>query len=179
MDNSTNSPQVLYRFWDEQDRLLYVGISVNFTARLNQHYKNSPFFRQASYVTLEHYPDRASVEAAELKAIESEGAIYNKAYNPDFETVTTHFGKIVDWVYRSHTVPEGHFELIRLLRDKRKSDSLWTRKNTGPIAYHFLENYSEWAASINHNCEFCDYAVNSNQLVQWSSAHKRLHDGTN
>ena len=77
--------QTLYRFYDQDDQLLYVGITKFFEPRLKQHYKNADWFFDTARVTLEHYQTRQDVERAESQAIKSERPKYNIAKNPDKE----------------------------------------------------------------------------------------------
>ena len=77
--------QTLYRFYDAEGALLYVGITKFFEPRLKQHYKNADWFFETASVTLEHYKTRQEVERAETRAIESESPRYNIAKSLDKE----------------------------------------------------------------------------------------------
>jgi excinuclease UvrABC nuclease subunit len=76
------SKQTLYRFYDSNDDLLYVGITKFFEPRLKQHYKNSEWFFETAFVRLEHFKTRREVEDAESYAIKTEQPKYNIAKNP-------------------------------------------------------------------------------------------------
>ena len=78
--------QTLYRFYDAEGALLYVGITKFFEPRLKQHYKNAEWFFETASVKLEHYKTRQEVERAETQAIESESPRYNIAKNLDKES---------------------------------------------------------------------------------------------
>ena len=78
--------QTLYRFYDAEGALLYVGITKFFEPRLKQHYKNAEWFFETASVKLEHYKTRQEVERAETQAIESENPRYNIAKNLDKES---------------------------------------------------------------------------------------------
>jgi excinuclease UvrABC nuclease subunit len=75
--------QTLYRFYDANDDLLYVGITKFFEPRLKQHYKNAEWFFDTAFVRLEHFATRQEVEVAESYAIKHENPRYNIAKNPD------------------------------------------------------------------------------------------------
>lgn len=75
--------QTLYRFYNEEGHLLYVGITKFFEPRLKQHYKNADWFFETASVKLEHFQTRQQVEKAESQAIKHEKPIYNIAKNPD------------------------------------------------------------------------------------------------
>ena len=55
----------LYRHFDVDKKLLYVGISLNTFARLSQHKDHSQWFEQIKTVTLENFDTREEAMAAE------------------------------------------------------------------------------------------------------------------
>lgn len=69
----------LYRHWDEDNNLLYVGISYSSVSRLRQHEKTARWFTLVRNVTIEQFPTRKEAELAELTAIRTEKPIYNIA----------------------------------------------------------------------------------------------------
>lgn len=70
----------LYRCFDADDELLYVGISKDPAERWKQH-RGSAWWRHVTMRTVEWYDDRAAAERAERKAIQSEGPRYNVQHN--------------------------------------------------------------------------------------------------
>lgn len=66
----------LYRHFDREGKLLYVGISFHAFNRLMGH-KQAKWFEQISRVEIENFPDRRSAELAEIKAIREERPIHN------------------------------------------------------------------------------------------------------
>ena len=71
----------LYRFWNAAGDLLYVGISVNPYGRFEQHQADKPWWGEVAKITMQPYPDRESVLAAERDAIECEHPAYNVQHN--------------------------------------------------------------------------------------------------
>jgi len=71
----------LYRLYDVDDHLLYVGISQNFAQRWSQHAGLKPWWADVARTTVEHFPDRSEALAAEREAIRSEQPIYNLTHN--------------------------------------------------------------------------------------------------
>jgi predicted GIY-YIG superfamily endonuclease len=59
----------LYRYFDKNDRLLYVGVSKSASARLTQHIGVSHWAYQITRVNIEKHLNRAAARAAELQAI--------------------------------------------------------------------------------------------------------------
>lgn len=161
--------QTLYRFFDSNGQLLYVGISNNWIARLHQHYKHSEWFTHVASATFEHFDTRKEVEFAELKAIRTEGAIYNKAFNPNFESPTIHFQKIKSWVYYGIEPDEKHTELITDLIEIQKIDSAWSKKTSADLAYYLIERLPQWSP----DCEFCEHLFHSNQVNNWATQKRK------
>lgn len=75
------STHALYRFFDDQDRLLYIGITIDPGARWKTHSKEQPWWFEVTTVTLEKYQSRGSVLRAERAAIIDEHPRYNIVYN--------------------------------------------------------------------------------------------------
>ena len=73
----------LYRFFDKDDRLLYVGISAKGADRLAQHAGDKDWFCYVTRATFEHYPTRKTALLAEAVAIKAEAPLYNVNGVPD------------------------------------------------------------------------------------------------
>jgi hypothetical protein len=71
----------LYRHWDADGRLLYVGIAERPTARERQHETSSPWMTFQVEMTVEPFGSRADAEAAEAEAIRTEQPLFNVAGN--------------------------------------------------------------------------------------------------
>lgn len=70
---------VLYRFYDADGALIYVGKSVAFLDRLSQHRRDSEFFPLVASVTLERgFTEEADLLAAEHLAITNEQPQFNQ-----------------------------------------------------------------------------------------------------
>lgn len=80
-----NRPHAVYRIWDEHDRLVYVGCSVNPDQRLAQHRAHyaSTWGREDVRMAVEWHPDRPSALAVETTAIKVERPLYNALHHPD------------------------------------------------------------------------------------------------
>jgi len=71
----------LYRHFDSNGNLLYVGISLSTLNRLGQHRDNSHWFNTISSVTIEKYNTRKEALIAEKKAITKEKPLHNTVHN--------------------------------------------------------------------------------------------------
>lgn len=76
-----DGPTALYRWFDADDRLLYVGITSSLRARQSSHAKKSSWEAFAVRATIERYPCRADAEQAELDAIRAERPLFNDVGN--------------------------------------------------------------------------------------------------
>lgn len=72
---------MLYRFFDENDTLLYVGISSRGPQRWKEHSVNRPWWHKVAKSTIEHYETRGTALQAEREAILAERPLYNTAHN--------------------------------------------------------------------------------------------------
>jgi len=67
----------LYRHFDKDGTLLYVGISLSALNRLGQHADHSAWFKTISNVTIEHFDTREEALKAETLAIRQEKPLHN------------------------------------------------------------------------------------------------------
>lgn len=72
----------LYRLYDTEDRLLYVGISVNPDMRWRQHANDKLWWSTVSRKEVEWFETRPEACEAEVRAIQSEQPLYNVADAP-------------------------------------------------------------------------------------------------
>jgi len=70
-------PHVVYRIYDQDDRLLYVGMSSNPKARLTAHRNYSPWMIDAVRHEEVTYPSHESAREAEMGAIRDEDPLHN------------------------------------------------------------------------------------------------------
>lgn len=70
----------LYRHYDADGALLYVGISLNAVYRLSQH-GSADWSKYIARVDIESYHSRGEAMAAEKRAIKSESPVFNTIHN--------------------------------------------------------------------------------------------------
>lgn len=73
----------LYRYFDKDGNLLYIGISSNAIARLGQHGRDKTWFNEIANITVEYISDRKSAYIAEANAIYNEKPKYNKTHKSE------------------------------------------------------------------------------------------------
>jgi excinuclease UvrABC nuclease subunit len=67
----------LYRHFNKNGDLLYVGISNNALSRLSQHKNNASWFDNISRIEMESHPNREAALKAEKVAIRTEKPFFN------------------------------------------------------------------------------------------------------
>ena len=72
---------VLYRFFDKDEMLLYVGITMNPVGRFKNHRWSKPWWTAISRISMEHFASVDEVKTAERNAIKSEHPIWNVIFN--------------------------------------------------------------------------------------------------
>lgn len=92
----SDRPTVLYRLWDANEELLYVGVtSTPLQSRLARHRRIQEWWDEVANVTVEEFPQRTEALAAEMKAIGSENPRYNKSPGSLVDAVTKRAARVV------------------------------------------------------------------------------------
>lgn len=91
----------LYRYFDSENALLYIGISLSHLQRLSQHRASSSWAYLIASTTVEYYPDKASALLAEAQAIKSERPKHNIIHNKPFLKVV----KLADYWAKDRVDP--------------------------------------------------------------------------
>jgi hypothetical protein len=115
----------LYRHFDADGLLLYVGISINAINRLYQHSNASAWFDEIKTITIEHFDSLDAVVNAERTAIRDEKPKWNsQAYEP--RQVTNQTGDFdLEWVYDCYLTVEEIYKkhaisqqsVLKMIRD--------------------------------------------------------------
>lgn len=75
----------LYRYYDKNNVLLYVGISVNAVYRFTQHKNKSSWVDDIERIEIEKFESKKEASEAEVKAIRNEKPLYNVIHQGDSE----------------------------------------------------------------------------------------------
>lgn len=73
----------LYRAYDSEENLIYVGISCWLPDRIKAHQRHSGWHDHAAKILLDHFDSRDEALAAEKKYIEEQAPAFNVAHNPN------------------------------------------------------------------------------------------------
>lgn len=74
-------PVVVYRFYDAEPLLLYVGISNSPTSRFKSHSRKAPWWPDIARVRIVWCSSRKQALREEARVIRTEGPIWNQALN--------------------------------------------------------------------------------------------------
>lgn len=77
------TPTSLYRYYDSNGALIYVGITKQGMGRNLQHNGNAEWWQYVARQEVEHLPDRASALAAEKALIQQHEPPFNRQHNPN------------------------------------------------------------------------------------------------
>lgn len=119
-------PCSLYRFFDSDECLLYVGITSRGMNRFKQHAKTQSWWPDVVRSTVEHYACRQDARDAELAAIEWEQPLHNIADRRPEPTMPSGIREVhatEDFVER---IEELRDELIDLVTDLDAVDGMTT-----------------------------------------------------
>ena len=134
MNNSNRNQQILYRFFDSEENLVYVGITNDWKHRFHDHERQARWWSEVAKVTFERYEDRESVSAAEIKAIKTEQPKYNKQHHPEYLSPNQHFQQIKFWVHTDIKPDKDHERLVEILKFWHEEDEIW-KKQSKHLAY--------------------------------------------
>ena len=88
----------LYRYYDADGRLLYIGISLNAVARATQHRADKHWWNDVARMTVEKIPgDRRHALEVERQAIRDEGPLHNVVHNGRSESGCSLPGRYFIW----------------------------------------------------------------------------------
>lgn len=125
-----SSPTTLYRLYNADGGLLYVGIAGNPGRRFEQHRQDKPWWGSVANIRLEHFPTRDAASEAELKAIRTEHPQHNIVGR---EMPTVRIGGFTRWLSKQRNRDDRVGDFARDVKD----DPLW--KN--PQSWDYLERY--------------------------------------
>jgi hypothetical protein len=132
-DSLRTKPTTLYRFFDAESVLLYIGITARGLARWHQHADDKPWWPQVASCTTEHFPSRAEAYAAEREAIRTERPRYNVIRPGERRPPRTARRPSTPVAPKRHRGRE--VELVDLLNARRAADLLGLARPSTVSAY--------------------------------------------
>ena len=74
----------LYRFYDKNEELLYVGVSLNYLMRISQHRSIAEWFDSVANVRIERCKNRLDMYQKEIRAVQKESPLHNIQHTEKF-----------------------------------------------------------------------------------------------
>jgi len=110
----------VYRLFDDEGALLYVGIADHIGRRWDQHAVAQPWWPQVQRQTVTWFPSRGDAADAEIQAIRSEHPVHNVRHNehPAVEAETG-LPEITTWTDAQVSVSEARANLPEVVRGVR------------------------------------------------------------
>lgn len=105
--NEEKRNYILYRFFDDFENLLYVGMTKSFVNRLQAHANSSCWFSMASKITLEHCESLEDLKEKEIDAIKKESPKFNKKDSLVYEKPVRKYK-----ASNSHVFVVKHFKVV-------------------------------------------------------------------
>jgi excinuclease UvrABC nuclease subunit len=105
----------VYRFYSEEDRLLYVGSTKHPRGRLRDHLLDKEWAQDICHVTFEHYTEPLEMAQAEIEAIKKEKPLHNIQHSR--ETKNAFWGTHPHDVEERERIKTQYGEQQRLLED--------------------------------------------------------------
>lgn len=90
----------VYRFYNPEDLLLYVGMSENVICRILTHKSDKQWFSEIATIKISKFSSKAEMLEAERRAIASEHPLYNKLIPKNITKKTIH-GRRPRWLMRA------------------------------------------------------------------------------
>lgn len=78
------SRTAVYRYYDAEDRLLYIGMSEDPALRMKQHAADKPWWAAVADAALEWHSTREAAAEAEVLAIKAEDPLHNRLHSPSY-----------------------------------------------------------------------------------------------
>lgn len=95
----------LYRLWNREHALLYVGVTDDLERRMEQHEAEKPWWSEVSQTSTESLPSRRMALEAEARAIFWEQPRYNVLGSPRYSA---------DWEARCHALEDAEAARLAL-----------------------------------------------------------------
>jgi predicted GIY-YIG superfamily endonuclease len=157
----------LYRFFDADDVLLYVGITLNPAARWPRHKRDKPWWYEVRTITTELHPSREAVLQAEQAAIKAEEPRYNVIHNENAARIAPGVDHQFKWtcLFCNFPIPNGKGSIWvteadheRFQQEEQKVREIQRQRNASELPWYELFAWpAEWITT-HHACDTDDEA---------------------
>lgn len=167
--------QQLYRMFDKQDQLLYVGISKSALARFAQHAAEKSWIAEVVRMQIETvYCSREEILEQERDAIIAEKPLHNKTHSSSFdEELQSEDSEDYDWTLQWAV---EHPSLSRLWEDVTKAAVAWVlemevvaRDEYGEGDWHVARNALLFLPYLVSKLDVCRKCRSASTVHDWGS----------
>lgn len=126
----------VYRIYDSDNQLLYVGMSGRVLGRIADHHTTKDWFKDVSRIDIQWHSSKKEATAAEAYAIKSEKPLYNRHLNANHRGV------------RSRKKKTSHFNFALKLTDSVQGmeigQSVVVKKENAQVAIRHMKAEKGW-----------------------------------
>ena len=136
----------VYKFYDDEQNLLYVGISLNVFARLSQHKRDKDWWDEITNIKVQHTDTREDALDLEARLIKDEEPKYNIAMNNGIYIEVDKEAQLRKLAEEIQDPSMSDEFKIRYKELKEKIMHLALEKIAGnkiPMKYNFFKEYEE------------------------------------
>jgi predicted GIY-YIG superfamily endonuclease len=162
----------LYRYFDSDNRLLYVGVSGDNTKRQSQHRRSSFWFGEIMSATFEHYDSREDALEAEAQAIKREHPMHNVA-GVGIKIVHSPYHHMI---YLAGMPDNGHDEMHKEFTEHYRRLFNWANNHmpTVDMVVAFAMQFAKPEAEGSPNLTKCSTCVAAYESEWFTQAYKAL-----
>lgn len=154
LKSSKAVPTSVYRYYDKNKILIYVGITSTGITRNRQHNADKAWWKYVASQEIDHYGSRDAARFNEINLINRFRPPFNRQHNPDYEAIHAYYlelvgegpparlvlaervarCKVVDLSFVSHIAPESVLQFDAIIRDELVAKSLrHDRQKPAPV----------------------------------------------
>jgi predicted GIY-YIG superfamily endonuclease len=120
----------LYRFFNNDGKLLYVGITAHLLDRIVQHEVSQPWWEEVVAMTRSAFPTRETAHNAEKRAIHEESPKYNSVryqHRPRVFHEPTDPRSVSEWVLARLRAGDSFAEITDHLACRHRASDTWAK----------------------------------------------------
>ncbi|MFE1767221.1 hypothetical protein ACFW81_23760 [Streptomyces angustmyceticus] len=149
-----DKPTALYRLYDSNGVLLYLGISRFPKARLREHENNQPWWHLVARNTVEWHKDRTAARDTEIRATKQEKPLYDKEWRHSQHDPEGGYDDTADRHMVRETltarINDGSYSVGTVLGTGAVSRELGVARTTVSRIFHLLASEEKTLRRLHH-----------------------------
>ena len=189
MNNPIQKKQLLYRYYNKENELLYVGVTADNTKRESQHRRDSFWFGEIATAKYEYFDSRQEVLQAEAEAIENEKPKHNVKHSRlnNKNKITLEFHPKVHLI-QLMGMPDEPFDAIHAqwseeIKSWIQPHECWDLEFDEHIAWHLheykkaIDAENKFKLAAHWHCDKCKELFNTEWYEEYSERALKLISG--